>query len=261
MKKPPPSITFISAPLSELTGSIQNHLTTLQGPIDSYLEDHIRDSSHYRILIDGVDAGYASIFKEALLVQFALRDRHRRYGEEVFMMVRKLESLRSALVPTSDQFYLSHALDNFSRLTKQAYLFEAMPGEVDHPVIAPFHLRRADSEDLVIIEESSGEFFADTQRHIDRGELFITMRASEVVGFGIMEHSVFVPGSASIGMFTIESFRRSGVGRATLRLLQEECRRSGVRPVAGCWYYNHASRETLRSAGMICTGRYLRVEY
>jgi GNAT superfamily N-acetyltransferase len=62
-------------------------------------------------------------------------------------------------------------------------------------------------------------------------------------------------------MHTIEKFRRQGVGTATIRLLIDECRRRGLRPVAGCWYYNHFSKKTLERAGMYTATRLVKVDY
>jgi hypothetical protein len=44
-------------------------------------------------------------------------------------------------------------------------------------------------------------------------------------------------------------------------MLIEECRRRTLRPVAGCWYYNHRSRQTLQRAGMYSSTRLLKIDY
>ena len=93
------------------------------------------------------------------------------------------------------------------------------------------------------------------------GELFLTLRRDESVGFGLLERSALYEDVTSVGMYTIERCRRSGVGTATIALLIAECRRRGLRPVAGCWYYNHASKRTLERAGMYSSTRLLKVEY
>jgi RimJ/RimL family protein N-acetyltransferase len=66
---------------------------------------------------------------------------------------------------------------------------------------------------------------------------------------------------ASIGMYTMEPFRQSGVGTATIVTLMDECRRRSLRPVAGCWYYNHRSKQTLERAGMFSPTRLLKIDY
>jgi len=122
-------------------------------------------------------------------------------------------------------------------------------------------LKRAAATDEDVIREQSGDLFGDVRTRIERGELFLTDRAGACVGFGVMARSQFLHGVASIGMFTLEPFRCTGVGAATIRLLIDECSQRGMRAVAGCWYYNHASKRTLERAGMISRTRLLRVEY
>jgi hypothetical protein len=43
--------------------------------------------------------------------------------------------------------------------------------------------------------------------------------------------------------------------------LMAACRDDGIMPLAGCWYYNHASKKTLEAAGMVTATRLLRFEF
>jgi GNAT superfamily N-acetyltransferase len=116
-------------------------------------------------------------------------------------------------------------------------------------------------ENVDFVRQESGDFFEHLERHIAAGELFLTLRDDEAVGFGILVQSTLYDDVASIGMYTIERARRSGVGTATIAMLIEECRRRTLRPVAGCWYYNHGSRRTLQRAGMYSPTRLLKIDY
>ena len=69
-----------------------------------------------------------------------------------------------------------------------------------------------------------------------------------MTGFGLLMPSKLCPDVASIGMYTLERFRRKGVGTATIALLIAECAGRGLRAVAGCWYYTHLSKRTLERA-------------
>jgi RimJ/RimL family protein N-acetyltransferase len=89
----------------------------------------------------------------------------------------------------------------------------------------------------------------------------VTLDGEEPVGFGILVQSALYQDVASIGMYSIERFRQAGVGTATIAMLIEECHRRSLRPVAGCWYYNHRSRRTLQRAGMYSATRLLKIEY
>ena len=122
-------------------------------------------------------------------------------------------------------------------------------------------MKVATAEDEGPIRELSADLFGNVAERIASGELFVTERAGVRVGFGVLAKSLFQRGVAGVGMFTLEQFRGSGVGAATIALLLDECSRRGLRAVAGCWYYNHASKKTLEHAGMTTKTRLLKVEY
>jgi RimJ/RimL family protein N-acetyltransferase len=254
-------VSFERAEFSAVQDEISRHLDALPGPVDSFLEDHVRDSKHYVLSVFGQRAGFASIHAGNLITQFALEPVCQRYGQAAFQALRKLENVGAALVPTCDEFYLSHAIDDYRQLAKQAYFFEARPGDSMAAETQQCSLKPATAADEDVIRERAGELFGEVGKRIERGELFLTDRAGTCVGFGILAKSQFQQGVASIGMFTLEPFRCSGVGTATITLLIDECSRRGMRAVAGCWYYNHGSKRTLERAGMITPTRLLRVEY
>jgi RimJ/RimL family protein N-acetyltransferase len=251
-------LQIVPVAFEEIEVAAKEHLAGLPSAIDSFLEDHILASRHYRLDIDDEPAGFASIHNESLITQFALTEQYRRHGQQAFNQVRRMEQVQSAFVPTCDEFYLANAIDDYRQLEKQAYFFAALQNPVTPGQCS---LRAAEPADAGLVRQESGDFFAAIERHIESGELFVTMRMGEPVGFGIMERSKLYSDVASIGMFTIERFRREGIGTATISLLIEACRNRGLRPIAGCWYYNHRSKRTLERAGMYAASRLLKISY
>ncbi len=237
------------------------HLAALPSAIDSFLEDHILASNHYRIVVTGEPAGFASIHEERLITQFALSEPYRQHGQDLYRELRQLEQVRSAFVPTCDEFFLAHALDDYRRLAKQAYFFATPPGVGEVDATNRYSMRPAAIADADFVRQESGDFFEHLERIIEAEELFVTLQGEEPVGFGILVESSLYEDVASIGMYTIERFRQTGVGTATIAVLIEECRRRSLRPVAGCWYYNHRSRRTLQRAGMYSPTRLLKIDY
>jgi GNAT superfamily N-acetyltransferase len=240
---------------------VRQYLASLPSAIDGFLEEHILTSNHYCIELAGETAGFASIHGGSLITQFALAESHRRYGQAIFWQLRHMEQVQSAFVPTCDEFYLAHALDDYRQFAKQAYFFAARRERDISVNPGNFVLRPAELNDAVFIRQEAGDLFGEVERHIEAGQLFVTVRGEERVGFGILERSSLYDDVASIGMHTIESFRRQGVGTVTIRLLISECRLRGLRPVAGCWYYNHSSKKTLERAGMYSATRLLKIDY
>src|SRR5215211_4289505 len=136
---------FEPVTLAEIREATRQHLAALPSAIDSFLEDHILASSHYRITADGEPAGFASIHGGSLITQFALAEPYRRHGQQFFPRLRRLEQVTSAFVPTCDEFYLAHALDDYRQLSKQAYFYAEGP---DRPSPGSASLHPATSEDV-----------------------------------------------------------------------------------------------------------------
>lgn len=254
-------IDFLPTDLEDLCPTLVEHNRQL-APICSFLEDHIRDAMHYRITIDSAVAGFASVHGGATIVQFGLDPEFRGYGQDVFREARRLESVHGALVASSDQFFLVHAIDDYSRLSKQAFMFESGDGgRMSDPSDYDCTFRVATLEDIALVKELSGDFFEEAEKLIETGLLYVVDRDGSTVGFGLIERNEFALGSSSIGFFTVESARRTGVGTEIARFLAAESRQLDLRPHAGCWYYNHASKRTLERGGMAATGRIFRVVY
>src|SRR5215216_2089324 len=90
---------FAAVTFGEIRDATRQHLRVLPSAIDSFLEDHILASNHYRIVVAGKTAGFASIHEERLITQFALSESSRRHGQELFRELRQMEQVRSAFVP------------------------------------------------------------------------------------------------------------------------------------------------------------------
>jgi RimJ/RimL family protein N-acetyltransferase len=247
-------------PFDAIREDVRRHLAALPGSIDSFVEDHILASNHYRIVVAGEDAGFAAIHREQTITQFALAAAHQHLGQPVFARLRRWEQVQAALVPTCVPFFLAHALDDYRVLEKQAYLF-VESATSQWPGDNRYRLRPAEPGDVDLIHRETGDFFAPVERYLAARALFVTLHGEEPVGFGLVEQSRLNQHVASVGMYTSERFRREGVGTETITLLIAECHRRGLRPVAGCWYYNHASKRTLERAGMFAPTRLLRIAY
>ncbi|MBP8251838.1 MAG: hypothetical protein KAX40_05705 [Herpetosiphon sp.] len=253
-------ITFTQTELISIQHDVSAHLSVLPSAVDSFMEEHIFDSAHYRIMLDGEYAGFTSVHKANLLTQFVLFPQFRQHGQAIFAQAKRLDHVQAAFVPTCDELYLAHALDHYKQMHKQAYFFATPHDFVPQPV-TEYQLQLATSDDIDFITANSGDFFGDVVPWIEQNKILLTMRDAECVGFGVMEKGRLINNIASIGMFVIERFRQHGVGTATIRLLLQHCIAQNLRPIAGCWYYNHTSKKTLERAGMYTQTRLLKVEF
>lgn len=258
-------IRFIPIALTELQPTLQQYISAFAAPIDSFLEDHILASTHYAIRLQGTPIGWAAVYQQSLLTQFALVPAYKQLGQRLFLLARKLEEVRAAFVPTCDEFFLAHALDDYRQLEKQAYFFQADPARSPYQPPLPLTHRQATLADLPTFQQLAGDFFDKVEQRITAGQLTITERANgtgvDCVGFGIIEPGRLIPDVGSCGMFTVEAHRNQGIGPAIITDLMGRCAARGLRPIAGCWYYNHRSKQTLEKAGLFSQTRLLKISY
>lgn len=225
---------------------------------DSFLEDHILKSEHYEILNGSEQIGYFSIFDKSLLTQYYLDKSFRYYSQEIFDKIRRYEEIQRAFVSTADEFFLTHIIDYSHKIEPQAYFFKDMKAVIsDDNILNNFTCRLAVQQDIELIKDKTGDFFDDVIEQVQKKQIYIGYKDEEIMSFGIIEKSQIYRNVASIGMYTVSEKRQCGIGRNTLIRLKEICYQEGIIPIAGCWYYNHNSKKTLQSAGMIPQSRLL----
>jgi hypothetical protein len=246
----------------EISAFLSEYLKSLSSPIDSHLEDHILASQFYKIMGEGVPIGYCAIYKDYLLTQFYLQPTFFKFSQPIFKNILKRFPVKSAYVPTCDEFFLSHALDTDFTLEKQAYFFQDNPAlDVSSKIYSQGIFRLATDADIQPILAISGDFFDSLTERIREQQIFVFEENHTLLGAGIIENGKLLTQHASIGMFTHEQHRQKGVGRSLTMYLKKACYERGFIPIAGCWYHNHHSKKTLESAGMLTKTRLLKFNF
>lgn len=247
--------------IEEVRELLQEYIKGLSSPFDTFLEQYILASQFYIILSEDAPIGYYAVHDHSLLTQFYLRRPHQRHAQVLLQRVLEEHQVSAVFVSTGDELLLSLALDLDMAIAKQAYFFQDSGMDLtSDPGSEPGMLRPAELADLEDIQRVSGDFLGGScALRIEKGELFTCYQGSELLGIGIVERSALIDGTASIGMFTNESYRNQGVGRRIIVWLKAWCYAQGIRPLSGCWYYNEASKRTLESAGMVARTRLLRM--
>lgn len=254
--------TFHPQPIDQIT-TLTAALTSLASPIDSFLEDHIRAAQFVAIvdLQTGQPVGHAAIHETIRLTHYYLQPAWRRYGQAIYQQVRHHFNITQALVPTCDEFFLSHALDDYVELHKQAYFFVASAPVGPWTDRPDLHFRQATIADYAATAALNDDFIDKLAERIGQGEIHIGALAGNVVTLGIRERGQLLPDCASIGMLVDPAYRQQGIGTRMLRYLRTVCEQEGLRPLAGCGYDNTLSKRTLEAAGMVTVTRLLRVHY
>lgn len=254
--------SYSKCSMQEIEFLIEEYANTLSSPFDSFLEDHIATSDFYKIAAGENLAGYFAFNSEAYITQFYLRSRHYKHSHRIFNEVLEQYKIKHALVYTGDELFLSLVLDQEISLKKQAYFFQDSKLEIQKTSLYQDGVfRKAVEHDIPLILSVSGDFFDSLDSRVQRGEIFVFLEGEELLGAGIIEHGRVMKGHTSIGMFTNEEHRQKGIGRTIIYKLKQWCYDNNRIPICGCWYYNHNSKKTLESAGMITKTRLLNIEF
>jgi GNAT superfamily N-acetyltransferase len=257
-------IKFSPCKWEEIHPLVENHIRANNIVVESYTESHILESSHCKMMCGDEIAGYFAIHKGSVIWLFNVFEAYSSMAQELFAEVKKYEEVTSAMVATGDEFFLSHCIDNFAKMEKQAYLFSYTDKEIPTERQMPLDLQLADVEKDRDIIDLSGDFFKEEIEKIQRGDcvehmkIYIVRHGGEVVGFGVIEYGRVLKDIASIGMFVREEYRQKGFAMNILYQLRCIAKARGCRAFSGCWYYNHNSKKSLEAAGAYCKTRLLR---
>lgn len=231
--------------------------------VDSYWEDHVMKSQCYQIFDQNKLIGFFAICEETLLTLFHVFESHARFGQEIFEKVKRYEQVTSAYVPTGDEFFLSHAIDNYARIEKQAYfttytetgLAEGKEKQLD---LVPILTK----EDTALLALTTDFFEEDSAERIIQGvphfHVYKVEEKGELVGFGVVEDGRVVKSMSSVGMYVMPEKRQQGYAANILKALQKLVESQGYTARSGCWYYNHNSKKSMESAGAYSKTRLLK---
>jgi N-acetylglutamate synthase-like GNAT family acetyltransferase len=227
--------------------------------VDSFWESNVRESNFYIIEYNQNTIGYFAINNETVLTLFNIFDEYRNTSQELFGIIKKYESVKEALIPTGDEFFISHAIDNYTKIEKQAYF--SIYTERRPEKLFDIKLELADMEKDEVILNICHDFLKGEIENIKKGideAIYIARHENNVIGFGIIEYQKIVNIYASIGMIVCEKHRQKGFGSNILNGLKDIVKGKDIQAISGCWYYNHNSKKTMESAGAYSKTRLLR---
>jgi hypothetical protein len=256
-------IIFENCTFEEIKERVRQYYTENRIIVDSFWEDHVLVSNIYKILVEGKTIGFFAIHQKQLLTLFNVETEYIHYSQELFNRVKHYEEVFEAFIPTGDELFLSLALDDFSKLEKQAYFSVDSKRKIESTKInQDFILTLAGVEYLELIKQLSDNFFGESLKyHLEAGHIYIGRLLNEVVGFGIIDYGRVVPHFASIGMIVRPEFRCQGMASNILISLKNVVNAKGLQPISGCWYYNHNSKKSVQSAGLCSKTRLLRIHF
>lgn len=255
-------INFNQCKWEEIHRIVEDYLRKNNIVIDSFWEEHVLESNHYKMMDNDELAGYFSIHENSTIVLFHMFNQYANQSQELFCKVKKYESVTNAMVVTGDEFFLSHCIDNFARIEKQAYFSIYTNKEIAKEHQRALQLRLADIDKDYEILKLGGDFLDSEIKNIRNGldvlNIYIAEIDNKVMGFGIIQYGRVLEDIASIGMFVCEEYRCQGIAANILQNLKHIARDKGFKVFSGCWYYNHNSKKSMESAGAYSKTRMIR---
>jgi len=254
---------FVKTTFEALKPMIAENIMGNRVTVDSFWEQHIIDSNHYAIQEGAETVGYFCIHNAKTITGFYLNDSHTQHGKALFEQIKRYEQVTNAMVATGDEIFLSHCVDNYARLEKQAFFSIYRDQAPDDFQRVPLNFRRVSTKDDLELLKLAGDFFAEEplDRLFDEGfhyRIYAVYDQEELVGFGVVETGRVLQGIASVGMYVMEDKRLRGYGKNILRQLCEMMTEEGFNCRSGCWYYNHNSLKSMEAAGAYSKTRLLR---
>lgn len=260
IKKSKENYTVIKSTMGKLTDIIGQHAHSLSYPMDSWLEDQLSEADCLDIIYDGSTVGYAGI-KEQNLRFFYIMPTHFSHAPEILQRLIEDYSITRLFFMSQDPLLATLVIGWDYEIEKVGCFFSDSGKKVPvDETMSRTAVRSAGKQDISEIRRGAGDFFdeasggyATLEERLAAETIFILEEEGLALGYGIVELGRICSGVASIGMFVNPAHRRRGAAKTILIALKQWVYNQGLKPVAGCWYYNTLSRKSLESAGMIAT--------
>lgn len=256
-------VSLVEASPSALAGLKQDHIRSLGGRPDAYLEEIISHRGTFHLIeSESERLGYCCTDGEGTLLQFYVADDHIGSAEQALALVLEERQCHRALVLTRDRLPLSLFLDLMRSVRVKCHVFEEGP-HLPYPsdVVPKLSFRQATPADVPAIRAACGDFHDflhyTLESSIVGGDIYVLRSGDRVLGTGVIGAREFHPPYVDIGMCVDPRYRRQGVGTEILVRLRWVCREHGWIAGASCQSTNIASKRTLERAGMVARDRVL----
>lgn len=253
------NFSFKISNFSELKKDILNYYEKNKILADAYWEHFVLNSNFYKILVNDCYSGFFAIYGETTLTIFHIFDNQKEFSQEIFLKVKKMEQVSKAFLPTGDEFFLSHCIDDFTTIEKNGYFTKDYKNNSTNENNLTMEVATKKHKDIIL--EFSNNFFSNIDNELSQGYIYMVKKDDLLIGFGHYVPGVVLPHYLSIGMFVIKEHRSKGYGTKILHNLKKLAYAEGKKPIAGCYYYNHNSLKTQLKAGNRCSTRLLTINF
>lgn len=254
------NIIFKDSP-QDILNTIRKYTTHLTGICDDFWEDKLLYSKLYDIVCGDATIGYFAILDDEKMTMFHVEIPYMRMAQQIFKSAIEKYNIKTAFVTTCDETFLSLCLDLHTKIELQACFFDWMTCDSITPPKYGFEcIQEVSLNDVDEINKITDNFFKGTES-IPSTKIYKLTHDNVILGFGLLFQNPVVSEYYACGMVTLEQYRNQGVGRSMQIHLANICYTMGVKPISGCWYYNHNSKKTIESAGRFSKTRLLNVHF
>jgi len=255
-------IQLLPCKWQEIYPYVEDYIISNKITVDSFWEGNVIESNHYKMMVYDEIVGFFAIHENSTLTLFYVSAPYANQAQELFARVKRYESVTNAMVPTGDEFFISHCFDNFVKIEKQAYFATYTEKEISEEHKKALNLKIADIDKDCETLKLSGDFLDGIIKQLRDGadfiEIYVVEYGENVVGFGVIDYGRVLKDVSSIGMYVCEQYRQQGIAANILEHLKLICFGKGYRVLSGCWYYNHNSKKSMESAGAYSKTRLIR---
>lgn len=219
-----------------------------------YIEQLIKTSRVYNILIDGKGCGYVLIHPNKTLLEYYLTTEQSNIYLEVFLQVLSYFNIERIFCKSFDSKLLNVSVKLCRSMKKHGILFREFSGT--EQVNNSFFIRNAVEDDIDLIEEMSEGIFENRNEinlYVFSDQLKIFEQNNEICGIGIITRVLDDKLYFDIGAAVRKEFRSKGIGSYIINYLYHYINRMGYIPLAACGYDNIPSQKAILKAGFIPT--------
>lgn len=250
-------VTFEKAEKTKLDLLIKEHMDTLAYPLDSYMENKLLKGDFYGIHREGKTIGYC-VIKEEILWYFYITKEFFLQSGDILQQLLDHFQIEKVTAITSDSLLLSILTDFETELINKegCYFIDKGPGKRPaNKALENSTFRLAEEKDILNFAQWTKDFYKKPKETVQKKALYLLEENGEILGCGNFVKGNLFTDCVSIGMITKTEHRGKGVAKEILYQLKQVAYKQGLKPVAGCWYYNTLSRKSLEGVNLLATSK------
>jgi predicted acetyltransferase len=261
--------------LNEITKLKKLYFEDTTAPLDGMWHfGFVPMAKHFGLYLKEKLIGFFCINDEGYLLQFFVESNKRALASELFTLIIEKGSVevgqvKGAFVSTAEPTYMVHCLDNSSRFTLNALMYQYIPDFFDeHNENIKMHLASTKqlSEFVTFASSNIGapEHWLNGyySKLIERNELFGYWNNDELLATGECRlFDEFQTVFADLGIVVAQSERGRGIAKQVLGFLIKHAFSKGLKPICSTESSNIGAQKAISGVGFVSYHRIVKFEF